>query len=392
MNIETINYINGITGYAADRLTSRIALKAVKAELAENMYAETTHYCNVDGVDFEAVAATVSVLLAFQRKEHFTNAVKTITDRMEEAREETVFNQRIECAIKIANRDHGVWLTRAQVAAWANGDVYFNCTKAAHELAHAAKEIKADESEYAETVMAEEAEAENVNAIATKAGLFDLWERIDAYNCRDLVNNLEMHYVAAYNDECAGGDATTAPQRLFGFNAGDTLRDVFRAVVGQAEEDLAILVEAAHAEALAIDAQKARNWSAFAGRNVFDTLSNADHRRKAIDAAHAEALAMNERHASADEMAREFIAQPEAPAKAKRVTRVKLLSTVGLANGTNERTYRIDLDNGRTYFYSDRCQVLQVRHKSRKQANKLVEIKSPYILRRVQDAIARFQA
>lgn len=298
----------------------------------------------------------------------------------------------------------------------------------------------ADESQYAETVMAEEAdvneaeamqiaffagndyaarrdlvelahsealamdtEAESVEVIATKAGLFDLWERIDAYNCRDLVNNLEMHYVAAYNDECAGGDATTAPQRLFGFNAGDTLRDVFRAVVGQAEEDLAILVDAAHAEALAIDAQKARNWSAFAGRNVFDTLSNADHRRKAIDAAHVEALAMNEerdratvrdavRHYVADEMAREFIAEPEAPAKAKRVTRVKLLSTVGLADGTNERTYRIDLDNGRTYFYSDRCQVLQVRHKSRKQANRLVEIKSPYILRRVQDAIARFQA
>lgn len=62
------------------------------------------------------------------------------------------------------------------------------------------------------------------------------------------------------------------------------------------------IVEAAHAEALEIDAQKARNWLAFAGRNVFDTLTNADHRRKAIEEAHAVALAINsakDRHAAA---------------------------------------------------------------------------------------------
>lgn len=267
----------------------------------------------------------------------------------------------------------------------------------------------ADESEYAETVMAEEAEAEQMQIIvagsvgvdnpfhpgdvvyvgridsmpATVDTLPKVGDVIEAYywldktnvrvKVREVLNDMPprpAHLQAArdaHHNELFSGffndrvKPTEARKIELEDMPDDQIYVVFAVVT--AEE-----IEAAHAEALELNALR------HVSKMTMPVL---------VEACHAEALAMNERHASAE---------PEAPAKGKRVTRVKLLSTVGLADGTNERTYRIDLDNGRTYFYSDRCQVLQVRHKSRKQANKLVEIKSPYILRRVQDAIARFQA
>lgn len=104
----------------------------------------------------------------------------------------------------------------------------------------------------------------------------------------ETMRNMEIeHERAAERAKIAAATPRTAPQEITANHAAQI--EFFSANDFAARRDM---IEAAHAEALEIDAQKARNWLAFAGRNVFDTLTNADHRRKAIDAAHAEALDM----------------------------------------------------------------------------------------------------
>ncbi|HDS4345642.1 TPA: DUF5417 domain-containing protein [Enterobacter hormaechei subsp. steigerwaltii] len=170
----------------------------------------------------------------------------------------------------------GYWIDLSEV----------DCFKAAYKAAKAGlKGYMAIEAARKEE--AAQAKAETVEAIAEKAGVFSFWERNDRAPCRELVNNLEYHYVTALNDEHAGGDRATAAQRLFGFNTGDTLADVFRAVVGQAEEDLAIIVEAAHLEALVMDVERTLNA-------VDEARAEIDARRvQDVEAAHAEALTID---------------------------------------------------------------------------------------------------
>lgn len=293
MNTETINYIVKIAGFAADQLASGKTLKASKLWLADAMDESTTPYTHVDGVDFAVVNSRRSLIEATnaRTKAVFANQCKTAITGAESNRGDAIMSARVAHAIKIAARDHGVELHAADVIEWANGDIYFNFTKAAKELAEAAKE-------------AAPVEVEGVANIAEAAGLFDLWELFDRSPMKLHIDNLEMHYVDALNDEKAGGDAATAARRLFGFCEGDTLTYAFNAVCNQAREDLQIHIEASHDEALAIEAERAleAHWreaqeeraAIIRERDAFQ-LSGLYAKRQAIEAAHVEALKENDR-------------------------------------------------------------------------------------------------
>lgn len=149
MNIQTINYISMIAGFAADQLTNGKTLKASKAWLADAMNADATPY-DAEGVDFEVVNSRPNLLNAVNitTKAGFVRQCETMVTKMIAAREDSAFDKRINHAITVAKRDHNVELTAAAVIEWAKGDVYFNFTKCAHELAHEALEAaKAEEFE-----------------------------------------------------------------------------------------------------------------------------------------------------------------------------------------------------------------------------------------------------
>ncbi len=133
-----------------------------------------------------------------------------------------------------------------------------------------------------------------VNAAYDAANTDAVWRMLDAHpRSKPLIDNIEYHYVAMRNDAANGGDVTTAPQRLFGFNPGTTAEKAMRAVVGQAEEDFQAMIEADHVQALADD--EARELVA---AEQWDDWANAHDSRKTeaqmIESDHEEALKMNE--------------------------------------------------------------------------------------------------
>ncbi|WP_225760238.1 hypothetical protein [Leclercia sp. Marseille-Q4284] len=137
MNIQTIKYISMIAGTAAARVTAGKTLKASKAWLVEAMSEENTPFVNVDGVDFEEVNKRIHLINAvnINTKGGFVRQLETAVARMAEQHDNVIFATRVQHAIKSAADRHGVVIHAADVIEWANGDIYFNFTKAADALA-----------------------------------------------------------------------------------------------------------------------------------------------------------------------------------------------------------------------------------------------------------------
>lgn len=277
MNIKTINYIVRIAGFAADQLASGKTLKASKLWLADAMSAETTPYSNVEGVDFDVVNSRHSLNEAVnaRTKAIFANQCKGAVNSANSERCESVMAFRAAHAIRIAQRDHNVTLTEAQVIEWANGDEHFNFTKAAHALAHATKEA----------------------APATVTGLtIRIGQTIEGTDGRPVVID---HITGGAGYRVANGKAYGQHAHV-SFDVTDGHQCPRYGVASvRLLADVVVtpeLIEKHHDEAIAFDAHLNACQLENAGREGWTVWGEAkgvlaaDQRRKALDAAHAEAL------------------------------------------------------------------------------------------------------
>lgn len=123
MNIDTINFISKIAGYAKDRMESGKTLKWAKAYVENNMNAETTEYVHVEGVDFVQVKLALQYLVNETRKERFAYNCSGIVDNMSAAREAAVAQRKAKHVAKKA-QEAGVEATVEDVIACSSFDAH----------------------------------------------------------------------------------------------------------------------------------------------------------------------------------------------------------------------------------------------------------------------------
>lgn len=140
MNIQTINYIAKIAGFAADQMAcNAFTLKQAREYIDANMKAETAQYVDVDGVDFDRVHGAVWQLTTFTRKAQFSQFAGDVVRRCNESRDELALNTRVAHVINRA-KDAGMIVTASQVLATsvAQSDIHFSVSACVAELAEEA--------------------------------------------------------------------------------------------------------------------------------------------------------------------------------------------------------------------------------------------------------------
>ncbi|MGK7247389.1 hypothetical protein ACSPAH_23060 [Buttiauxella agrestis] len=88
------------------------------------------------------VLAAFETCLAYSRKDNFLAHCELLSEAMEGQIAAGRFHARVAHTIKIANRDHGVWITAEQVIAIVGSNHLFNFTKVAKELADKARKVE----------------------------------------------------------------------------------------------------------------------------------------------------------------------------------------------------------------------------------------------------------
>jgi len=121
-------------------------LKNAKAEIEQNCKVFAGYEFQWQDVNRQEVLAAFEKCFTFTRKKDFLEYCETLADAMEGQRIAAEFHARVAHTIKIANRDHGVWLTAEQVIKAAAGNHHFNFTTVAKMLAEAARKAAADDS------------------------------------------------------------------------------------------------------------------------------------------------------------------------------------------------------------------------------------------------------
>ncbi|MCK7435911.1 hypothetical protein [Enterobacter bugandensis] len=429
MNIETIKYISKIAGFAADQLKSGKTLKASKAWLAAAMREESTPYVHHDGVNFADVDArpTLHNALEIKTKDGFIRQCEHMVKVMRECYENAVMAGRVEHTITIAKRDHGVELHAADVIEWANGDIYFNFTKAAKELSAAAGvqvEVTGETVRVGQTIEDEKGRAFVVDQVMKMAGYTDArgyavgstGDLSDMRSIRfDTCNANRMEYgvpstrlvkeldcspeaIEAYHAEALEADARTeahwisnASPENFHIWTGKSRREVLDRVHGlalamNAQVDAQAAVLNAQREAIRSGAWVSEAPAAVAPVDkafaAFWNNSKIEHVGEALrqwSAMRTEAVALDAERSKANEL------QEAAPRKTyrKRSTSVKLVSPANVA-----RTFRISLDNGRVYLYTEGAEFAQIKMPG----GRYNETSSAYTLQRLRDAIREWQA
>lgn len=139
MNLATAEKIK----YIADSAHSDCALttlKNAKAQIEQRSKVFAGFESQWVGVNRLELLAAFKPLLAYSRKADFSAHCELLSEAMEKQIAAERFNERVAHTIKIANRDHGVWVTAEQVIAAAAGNHLFNFTKVARMLAEQARE------------------------------------------------------------------------------------------------------------------------------------------------------------------------------------------------------------------------------------------------------------
>lgn len=130
MNIETASMIKRISGWARNELNNH-SMKFTKQYIRELF----EYYKNKDNIDIEEIKEAFWQALNTKTIVEFTRRLMLLEETMDVIEKELFFEKRITAAIRIANRDHGAWITREQVMKAANGNRLFNFTKVAAECA-----------------------------------------------------------------------------------------------------------------------------------------------------------------------------------------------------------------------------------------------------------------
>lgn len=130
LNNNTASTICSIAQYANHDVSVR-TMKFAK-ETIRKMFKERE---NCEGVEITEVEKAFVQILDARTISEFRRRLCLLEETMKNVISELAFNKRVYHTIRIANRDHGVWLNAEQVIEAANGNRYFNFTKLAAELA-----------------------------------------------------------------------------------------------------------------------------------------------------------------------------------------------------------------------------------------------------------------
>lgn len=139
MNVITAEKIKFIAE-CAQQDCERTTLKNAKSEIEQRCKVLAGYEYQWTDVNRLEVLAAFEKCLAYSRKADFLAHCELLSEAMKGQIAAGNFHKRVAHTIKIANRDHGVWITAEQVIAAVAGNHLFNFTKVARELAEKARE------------------------------------------------------------------------------------------------------------------------------------------------------------------------------------------------------------------------------------------------------------
>lgn len=134
MNVKTAEKIKYIADSAHTDCTLN-TLKKAKSQIEERSKVLAGYESQWEDINRFEVVAAFEKCLAYSRKADFLAYCELLSEAMAGQIAAARFKERVAHTIKIANRDHGVWVTAEQVIAAADGNLLFNFTKVAKMLA-----------------------------------------------------------------------------------------------------------------------------------------------------------------------------------------------------------------------------------------------------------------
>lgn len=141
MNVITAEKIKYIADCAlADCACNTLKYAKEQIELRTKVF--SGYESQWDEINLPGVLAAFEKILSCSRKSVFLSSCEILSDAMASHIAAERFKNRVAHTIKIANRDHGVWVTAEQVTAAAAGNSLFNFTKVAKMLAEKAQEAE----------------------------------------------------------------------------------------------------------------------------------------------------------------------------------------------------------------------------------------------------------